>query len=516
MAQIDPSEKSKEVKDELKATLASADAPSVKTEEEIARENIKLIQIPSLKTLLYNCIYSSVYIAFVAFILLVFESYLLKRIIDNVKYTNIDYKAYMEQIYMVSKTGNYKYDTIYGDTGALVYPAGHFWIFRFLRDLTTDRKVEGSFGIERIGEGQVVFRALYMASLVLSFIACMAKGGVYPSLTALLILSKRLHSIYVLRLFNDCFTTFLMLLTVLALCMIPLICNMIIDEGRRNNLSQEFYTDDANNFTFLLSVAVVFIFSSAVSVKMNALLYFPAVLLLLSWLNFKGKKFLLRMGSLVAFGAGLQFLIGYPFIKEDMAAYFSTAFNFKRKFLYVWSVNWQFIPENIFDSDLFSTSLLILHVTTLWLFTSGKWLKPLRVRNKNISTVGLLLKMLQSKLFAESGEPLEIPSLNSAHILYVMVTCNFIGVLFSRSLHYQFLSWYHWTIPLLLSYALNTSNQKDTLKKKILKLLFAVFWYALHEICWNVYMPKWWSSLLLVVLNSALLIMSYLNYHPDL
>ena len=481
------------------------------------REDIQIVQVPSLGTLLFNCFFSSDYIVFTSFFLLALESYLLKKIIATVEYTNIDYKAYMEQIYMVMKLGNYKYDTIYGDTGALVYPAGHYWIFKFLRDLTIDRKEEGAFGIERISEGQVVFKALYLATMALSCIACIVKGGVYPAITFLLVLSKRLHSIYVLRMFNDCFTTLLMLLTSLLLCLIPLISRMIIEDGKKNNLSEKFYMDDATNFTFLLSTATVFIFSCAVSIKMNALLYLPAVLVILSWMNFRGKFFLVRMGFLVTFGVALQFLIGYPFIKEDIGAYFNTAFNFKRKFLYIWSINWQFIPEEIFLSDLFSSSLLILQITTLWIFINGKWLKPLRESNGNISTISLLIKMIKSAIGQDIGEkPLNIPALDGTHILYTLVTCNYIGVIFSRSLHYQFLSWYHWTIPLLLSFGLNTSREKDCLKKKILKLSFAFWWYVLHELCWNIYMPKWGSSLLLVTLNSVLLVLSYMNYKPSL
>ncbi|XBW37835.1 hypothetical protein QEN19_003410 [Hanseniaspora menglaensis] len=479
-------------------------------------KEIKLVEMPSFKLLIYNCMFSSEYIFFTSFLLIVLESYILNKIIATFEYTNIDYKAYMEQILMVTKFHNYKYDTIFGDTGPLVYPAGHFWIFKFLKDLTINWKIENAFGIERISEGQVVFKALYLVTTVLSFAACVITGNVYPAITAVLVLSKRLHSIYVLRLFNDCFTTILMVCTALFLCLIPSISSMIIEDGKANNLNEEFYLDDASNFSLLVSFIVVFMYSSSVSVKMNALLYFPAILLILSWLNFKGKKFLLRMSVLIAFGVALQFLVAYPFIREDMKAYFSTAFNFSRKFEYIWSVNWQFIPRDVFESDIFSKTLLILQVTTLWVFLNGKWLKPLRSANKNISTTELLTIMIKISLGLEKQSFLNLPELNSAHILYIMTTCNYIGVIFCRSLHYQFLSWYHWSIPLLLSFGLNTANPIDKLKNKLIKIFFAFCWYALHEICWNIYMPKWWSSLLLVALNSLLLVLNFINYQPEL
>lgn len=504
------------------ATVSNNNDQKKKEQEHVQKDDLKqspeeiqIIQAPSLGALIYNCIFSPQYIVFVSFGFFMAESYALKKIIASVAYTNIDYKAYMEQIYMVTKFDNYKYDTIYGDTGPLVYPAGHFWIYKFLKDLTTGWKVEGAFGIERISEGQTVFKALYLVTLVLSLVTCIVKGGVYPAITALLLLSKRLHSIYVLRLFNDCFTTALMLLTALAMCLIPAASRMIIEEGKNNNLSEEFYMDDASNFSLLLSFAVMFFFSCGVSVKMNALLYLPAVLIILSWLNFRGKGFLLRMGALVSFGVALQFLIGYPFIKEDIFAYFATAFNFKRKFLYIWSINWQFIPQEIFESDIFSTSLLVLQITTLWIFIDNKWLKPLRTSNGNISTISLLTRMVQYSLGLKTEKPVTVSDLTCKHILYMMATCNLIGVVFSRSLHYQFLSWYHWSIPLLLSFGLNTANENDSLKMKIAKTCAAFCWYALHELCWNIYMPQWWSSLLLVTLNSGLLASAYFSYIPE-
>ena len=259
----------------------------VKKIENPEKEEIKIVEKPSLSALIYNTLFSYEYIIFVAVLIVIFESFLLKKIIATVAYTNIDYKAYMEQIRSVTRDNNYQYDTIRGDTGPLVYPAGHYWIFKFLRDLTISWKDnDNAYGVERISEGQEVFRVLYLATLVFSFLICLASGGIYPALTGLLACSYRLHSIYVLRLFNDGFTTFLVLLSILMLVAIKLIRDVIIDEGKKNNLDDEFINDDATNFSLLISFAVMFLYSAAVSVKMNALLYLPAILLVLCWLNY--------------------------------------------------------------------------------------------------------------------------------------------------------------------------------------------------------------------------------------
>ena len=41
-------------------------------------------------------------------------------------------------------------------------------------------------------------------------------------------------------------------------------------------------------------------------------------------------------------------------------------------------------------------------------------------------------------------------ALDIEHILTVMLTGNYIGIVFCRSLHYQFYSWYYFSIPYLL------------------------------------------------------------------
>lgn len=479
----------------------------IETEE---KEEIQVAEKPSLSNFIYNCLFSYEYIIFVAVLLVIFESFFLKKIIATVGYTNIDYKAYMEQIRSVIKDDNYQYDTIKGDTGPLVYPAGHYWIFKFLRDLTINRKDnDDAFGVERISEGQEVFRVLYLVTLVISFLVCLASGHVYPSLTVLLSASYRLHSIYVLRLFNDCFTTFLVLLSILLMIAIKLIRDVIIDEGRRNKLDEEFIADDASNFSLLLSFGVMFLYSAAVSVKMNALLYLPAILMILCWLNYYGKRFFIRISTLITFGIVEQFIIGLPFIQHDMWAYFSTAFNFKRKFMYIWSINWQFIDEKTFDSDMFARSLLILHLMTLYIFMDKKWLSPIRRVNGDKSIMKIFVEIMKDKM--NNTKLIMIPDLQLEHMIYILTTCNYIGCIFSRSLHYQFLTWYHWSIPVMLSYGLRTRCDTKT-RYKLMKVVVGFMWYGLHELCWNVYMPKWWSSLLLTSLNTMLLVLVYINY----
>lgn len=78
------------------------------------------------------------------------------------------------------------------------YPAGHLYIHKLLYALT------GSGN--NIAIAQQIYGLLYIVSLALSCALYYLAGGV-PNWTILLLpLSKRLHSIFALRLFNDCWS----------------------------------------------------------------------------------------------------------------------------------------------------------------------------------------------------------------------------------------------------------------------------------------------------------------------
>ena len=101
--------------------------------------------------------------------------------------------------------GERDYIKIYGDTGPLVYPAAHVHIYRLLYNLTnkgTDIKL-----------AQYIFVGLYLATLAL-VMQCYRRAGAPPYIFPLLVLSKRLHSIFLLRLFNDCFAVFYLFLAI--------------------------------------------------------------------------------------------------------------------------------------------------------------------------------------------------------------------------------------------------------------------------------------------------------------
>jgi alpha-1,3-mannosyltransferase len=97
-----------------------------------------------------------------------------------------------------------------GDENVLYrYPAGHVYIHALLYKLTDAGR--------NLALSQQVYAFLYSASLILSCAIYRKAGGVPNWILLLLPLSKRLHSIYVLRLFNDVWAVVFAQLSILAL-----------------------------------------------------------------------------------------------------------------------------------------------------------------------------------------------------------------------------------------------------------------------------------------------------------
>ena len=79
-------------------------------------------------------------------------------------------------------------------------------------------------------------------------------------------------------------------------------------------------------------------------------------------------------------------------------------------------------------------------------------------------------------------------------IITALFTCNFIGICFSRSLHYQFYSWYWFTLPYLLW------------RTRAFTVVGNVVILAAIEVCWNVFPAQPWSSALLWFCHLSLLL----------
>ncbi|KAI1276116.1 glycosyltransferase [Xylaria sp. FL0933] len=361
-------------------------------------------------------------------------------VIWKVPYTEIDWKAYMEQIEQFV-AGERDYTVIKGGTGPLVYPAAHVYLYTGLYYLTDKGK--------DIFLAQQLFAVLYMATLAV-VMSCYWKANVPPYVFPLLILSKRLHSIFALRCFNDCFAVFFLWLTI---CLF---------QKRAWTLGSVVYT-------------------WGLGVKMSLLLVLPAVgVILLLGRGFAGS---LQLAAIIA---QVQFLLAIPFLRENAQGYLSRAFELSRQFFFKWTVNWRFVGEDTFLSRPFALSLLALHASVLVWFIVNKWLKP--TRKPWLSIIAPILSL--SSPFTPQEESQISAHITPEYVMTTMLSANVIGLLFARSLHYQFYSYLAWSTP----YILWRSGAHPLVQYAM---------WALQEWAWNVFPSTNVSSGVVVAVLAA-------------
>ncbi|XP_015588799.1 lethal(2)neighbour of Tid protein [Cephus cinctus] len=382
----------------------------------------------------------------IAGLLILLEIVVNALVIENVRYTEIDWVAYMQEVEGVLN-GTLDYSKLKGDTGPLVYPAGFVYIFTILYYVTG----RGT----QIKLAQYFFAALYIILLILVFRIYARSKKVPPYVLILTCCtSYRIHSICILRLFNDPVAMVLLFASI----------NAFID-----------------NRWYLGSI----LYSLAVSVKMNILLFSPA--LLIAYLTNLG--FIKTVIHLFICGV-IQLLLGLPFLLVNPVAYIMGAFNLGRIFEFKWTVNWRFLPEDIFVNLYFHITLLALHLMVLAYFTPN-WITYMKSYAK--------LKYVQKGIEHQMTKNTKVDmSTVSQLFIFPLFAANFIGIAFSRSLHYQFYIWYFHTLPYIV-----WCTHYETVTKIII--------LGIIELCWNTYPSTIFSSASLHLCHLALLYGLYRN-----
>ncbi|KAE8748285.1 hypothetical protein FOCC_FOCC004921 [Frankliniella occidentalis] len=396
-------------------------------------------------------------ISIMACILLVIEVVLNIFVIERVRYTEIDWKAYMQEVEGVLN-GTYDYSELKGDTGPLVYPAGFVYVYMIFYYATQQGR--------NIKIAQYIFYLLYIILLMLVFRIYIKTKKIPPFVLFLsIITSYRVHSIFVLRMFND----------PIAMIFLYAAINCFMD-GRWT----------------LGSIA----YSFAVSIKMNILLFAPALLIL--YLTSLGKK-----GTVIQLSicAALQLLLGLPFLIANPVAYLVGAFNVGRVFMYKWTVNWRFLPEEIFVNRGFHLFLLGLHMLLLALFLP-EWITYFKsfARLRQVKD-DLFSKQKEKPTKKKSNDQKQMKvnmDVTSRLLLLPLFTANLIGITCARSLHYQFYVWYYHTLPYLVWSCPFTIPMR-------LSLL------GVLELCWNTYPSTDMSSAGIHVCHIFLLLGLFCN-----
>ena len=326
------------------------------------------------------------------------ELALCSLIVWRVPYTEIDWRAYMDEVggYLA---GERDYTKLRGDTGPLVYPAGFVYLYAALRRLTGGE----------VASAQIIFILVYVANLAAVLAVYVRARVVPPWALVTLALSKRVHSIFVLRLFNDCFAALFAHIAVLLV------------QSRRWTLG---------------AVAL----SLGVSVKMNVLLMIPPFLVLLV-----GGARVSQVITALAAAIAAQIALATPFLAAYPREYVARAFEFSRAFSREWTVNWKFVPEDVFHSSAFARGLLVAHLVALFALAHRRWCAK---------GGGFFPRFVVDALRrASSNAPPArsiVASLAPAKVATALFEGNFVGVVFARSLHYQFYAWYFHSLPMLL------------------------------------------------------------------
>ncbi|KAK4574676.1 dolichyl-P-Man:Man(5)GlcNAc(2)-PP-dolichol alpha-1,3-mannosyltransferase [Recurvomyces mirabilis] len=349
--------------------------------------------------------------------------------------------------------GESDYVKLYGDTGPLVYPAAHVYIYCALHYLTNQG--------QNIQSSQYIFIGLYLATLAL-VMQCYRQAGTPAWVFPLLIASKRLHSIFILRLFNDGFAVFFLFLTIFC------------------------YQQRSRYWS-----AGSLVFSFGLGVKMSLLLALPAVGIIL-WQGI-GRDRALKQAVLMA---QLQVLLGYPFLAANPQGYLSRAFEFSRQFLFKWTVNWRFVGEETFLSRPFSIALLAAHATLLSILLITRWLRP-----TGVSTLDAVKQLLDPPSAVTQAQIAR--RVTPDFVLTTTLSAIIIGCLCARSLHYQFYAYVAWSTPFLLW------------RSGMHPILVYTIWGA-QEWAWNVYPSTKMSSAIVVASLAVTVLGSWFGTRRDL
>ncbi|XP_013148455.1 PREDICTED: lethal(2)neighbour of tid protein 2 [Papilio polytes] len=475
--------------------------------QEISRNVKKMLSFTYLKALFLNPAKLSI----TAFIIIIAELVLNILIVERVPYTEIDWKAYMQECEGFLN-GTFDYSQLRGDTGPLVYPAGFVYIYSTFYFLTNQG--------QNIKLAQYIFIGIYLLQLHFVFKIYEKTRKVPPYVLLVTILtSYRIHSIHVLRLFND----------PIAVLFLYIALNFFLES--KWNLGSIFY-------------------SLGVSIKMNIILYAPA--LFFFYLVNLGLKDTIKQIFLCGL---IQLFLGLPFLIVAPVSYLHGSFDIGRVFNHTWTVNYRFLKVKIFENTYFHLTLLAIHILLLIIFLPmciqyfksycrlryvQKQVQPQidakNVENKRkariIKDKLKLQEVNEEKLTKEQEEFLnsfesmlqktsntnlkkkKVDESENIHysinfdvisqlFILPMFLTNFIGVVCARSLHYQFYSWYFHSLP----YLLWSTNLSVIVRFLIL---------ALIEFCWNTYPSTNATSAMLHVCHLIILYNIYKKTSAEL
>lgn len=347
-------------------------------------------------------------------------------ILFAVPYTEIDWRAYMEEVGGFLR-GQLDYAKLQGGTGPLVYPGGFVWIHSALFYLT-----KGGADVEL---AQWIHAGVFWGVVALALSFYYRCGLKRPGRTFVsLLFSKRIHSLFVLRMFNDCWAVLIAYLAI------------------------SYLADRRARLRWFLGCTL---FSIAVSVKMNILLFAPGLL----YVMLRSLP-LYRVVFFLGVCAASQLIAGYPFLMHNWPNYVARAFELGRIFTQRWSVNFQFLPEEVFADPVLGHALLAATAASWVLLWALRWRRRTYIVPAAKSNDTAKKKSKHGGSGGGGTEAKDAAHADDHHdateeeeagdelvyrsVALTLLESNLVAVALARSLHYQFYCWFFYSVPLVL------------------------------------------------------------------
>ncbi|KAG5464031.1 hypothetical protein LSCM1_00211 [Leishmania martiniquensis] len=400
---------------------------------------------------------------------LVVETAVIVAVIATVPYTEVDWRAYMEEV-KGFLDGELNYHNLRGSTGSLVYPGGFVWLYSAIYCLTKKG--------EAILFAQWIYAGVYLVTLAMVLRLYTRAGLTWRAMIPLFV-SKRIRSLYVLRLFNDCWAMLFLFAAV------SFIAGRPSDPAKRSH-------------QWLVGCLC---YSIAVSIKMNVLLFAPGMLyVMLRTLPLR------RVVCYLLLCAAWQVAVGLPFLAYNCKAYLSKSFDLHRVFTHRWSVNYQFLDAEVFGKPALGQALLVMTLATWVLLWRTRWASRTYLTDEEAYVLHPVIADTRRQSTFARCSTTEDEQKAQRHAVYTSVLltffeANLVGIAFARSIHYQFYTWFFYTVPFVLAH---------TMFPRLLQLLS----FALIRQAFEVYPPTATTSLMLQG-GFALMLLAFLFLGHD-
>lgn len=313
-------------------------------------------------------------------------------------YQDDDFYSYLEQAEFI-KDGIMDYSKITGRSGPIAYPAlsSYLHVFMLNKYLTNDMQY---YMPARIICSVSHLITMYFLVKIYQ-LAFKDKPG-YANLVLVLCFSFISIQASADKIFNDTYTT--------MFCVIAI----FLYQRHQHVLG-----------TLTMSIAL--------GVKMNPIMHIPAIYLITS----RSRGIIVGTLHIVAI-IGLQYVYAYPFIDtpEKFESYVDRAFNIGRTYGHGHNFHWRFLLPVIMATFVFNFTLLLIQAGLLLYFLLNKWMKFRdSFRELSIWPLRILPKFQKQEPF---------------YVAEVFFVCNFIGMVCSRGVFFQYVIWFWFSYPFML------------------------------------------------------------------